>query len=336
MINKMMNQPKQIKNTLLFVMMIISIHALAQTSELQGKWILDKVVTNKGEPLEINNERYSNELIYSIKPNELQINDQKFKAQFSTSKIKTPFRSINYSFEGNYLKISDPSIDRIEYFLKADKYVAKYPEFKMKEIVREQDTLLVANAITDYDFNNELILDDFINKNMPIRESKKYNNLYFKIEFVLTKENKIKEIKILEPISPEFDNNYLKALKKAAPFFKNNTNKNLVIHIEKHYVQFYEDREDPNERKLHEILLKAYALYRNNKFEEAIVEYNKIKALPIKNNHYKMTINDALKNLAISYLATGNQNLACENFKLVGNITDFSVRNYLLDFCKEE
>jgi hypothetical protein len=48
-----------------------------------------------------------------------------------------------------------------------------------------------------------------------------------------------------------------------------------------------------------------------------------------------MTIDEALKNLAISYLATGNQNLACENFKLVGDITDFTVRNYLLDFCKE-
>jgi tetratricopeptide (TPR) repeat protein len=79
----------------------------------------------------------------------------------------------------------------------------------------------------------------------------------------------------------------------------------------------------------------ADALYKSNKFEEAILEYNKIKQLQIKNNRYHTMINNALKRLAISYLATGNQNLACENFKLAGDITDFTVRNYLLDFCTE-
>ena len=324
------------KYLLIFVVIVaVRANSFSQSKEIEGKWILDKVVYKSGETLEINNELYSNELFYIIKPKELQINEQKFAAQFSKNQIKTAFRKINYSLEDNYLKIMDPSLDRIEYFLTAADFVEKYPEFKMKEVVIGQDSLFVANITTDYEFNNELTLDDFINKNMPIRESNKNNNLNFKIEFILTKESIIKDIKILHPISTEYDNNYVKALKKAAPFFKNNTQKNIVITIEKEYVQFYEDRIDPNEKELYNILMRGDAFYRNNEFEEAILEYNKIKQLQIKNNHYKFTIKNAMKRLAISYLATGNPTKACENFKQLGDITDFSVRNYLLNFCKE-
>lgn len=331
-----MNQQRQKKQLLLFVMMIVSLCAFAQTSELQGKWILDKVVTKKGEPLEINNERYSNELIYIIKPKELQINHQNFKAQFSSTKITTTFKNVNYSFEKEYLKIVDRSMNTVEYFLKPDDFTAKYPEFKMKEIVREQDTLWIANKITDYEFNNEMNFKDFIMKDIPFNKGNKEDNLHFKLECILTKDSKIKEIKVLNSFSTEFDNSYIENLKKAEPFFKNNTQKNILIVLEENFGQLYKNIKDPNEKELYDILRTADALYKSNKFEEAIQEYNKIKELQIKNNRYQIMIKNAMKRLAISYLATGNQNHACENFKLVGNITDFSVRNYLLDFCKED
>jgi hypothetical protein len=331
-----MNQPLPIKKTLLSVMMMISFYAVAQTSELQGKWILDKVVTYNGEPLEINNERYSSLLIYYIRPKELQINHQKFKAQFSTTKISTTFKNVNYSFEDKYLKIVDPSMNTVEYFLKPDDFMLKYPEFKMKEMVIGRDTLLVANKITDYEFNNKLAFEEFIIKDVPFNKPNKGDNLHFEIEFILTKESKIKGITIRKSISSEFDNAYKLNLIKAEPFFKNNTQKDILIVLEENFGQYYNKIKDPNEKELYDILRVADALYKSNKFEEAILEYNKIKQLQIKNNRYHTMINNALKRLAISYLATGNQNLACENFKRVGDITDFTVRNYLLDFCKEE
>jgi tetratricopeptide (TPR) repeat protein len=321
---------------LIFVLIVtVRVNSFSQSKELEGKWILDKVVYKSGETLEINNELYAKELVYSIKPKELQINEQKFAAQFTNTKIKTAFRHLTYAIENNYLKIIDPSLDRIEYFLKAADFVEKYPEFKMKEVVTGQDTLFIANIATDYAFNNQVNFDDFIHRNMPIWESKKYNNLYFKIEFILTKDSKIKEIKILNSISTEYDNNYVAALKKAEPFFKNNTQKNILIVVEKQYVQFYKDMKDPNEVMLFDIIIRADALYDDNKFEEAIREYNQIKQIPFKNNHYKYHRNEAMIHLGICYLATGDPSKACENFKLVGDITDFSVRNYLLNFCKE-
>ncbi len=38
--------------------------------------------------------------------------------------------------------------------------------------------------------------------------------------------------------------------------------------------------------------------------------------------------------LGISYLAVGENNLACISFQKAGNLTGFEVRNYLIDFCK--
>jgi hypothetical protein len=302
-----MNQQRQKKQLLLFVMMIVSLCAFAQTSELRGKWILDKIVTKKGEPLEINNERYSNLIIYYINPKELQVNHQKFKAQFSSTKITTALRYFNYSFENKYLKIVDPSMNTVEYFLKPDDFMLKYPEFKMKEIVREQDTLSIANKITDYEFNNEMTFEDFIIKDMPFNKANKEDNLHFKIEFILTKESKINEITILKSISSLFDNAYKENLIKAEPFFKNNTQKDILIVLEENFGQFYNKMKDPTDKELYDILRIADALYKSNKFEEAIQEYNKIKQLKIKNNRYQTMIKNALKRLAISYLATGNQ-----------------------------
>jgi hypothetical protein len=324
------------KYMLIFVLIVtVRGNSFSQSKELEGKWILDKVVYKSGEPLEINNERYSSTLFYTIKPKELQINHQKFKAQFTATKIRTAFRDLNYSFIDKYLIIVDRSMNTVEYFLKADDFMLKYPQFKMKEVIIGQDTLAIANKITDYEFNNELTFENFIIKGIPFNKANKDNNIHFKMEFILTKESTIKGINILQSLSAEFDSSYKENLIKAEPFFKNNTQKDILIVLEENFAQFYKNIEDPNEKELYDILKVADALYKSNKFEEAIQEYNKIKQLQIKNNRYQPMIKNAMKRLAISYLATGDSNKACENFKRVGDITDFSVRNYLLNFCKE-
>lgn len=318
------------------IIVIIHVNSFSQSNELKGKWILDRVLYQNGQTLEINNEMYSSEVIYTIKKNEIQINNQKLSATYTENQIQTTFKRLNYSFEQSYLKVVEVGSNKVYYFLKVADFTLKYPEFKMKEQVIGADTLSVANTISDYEFIHEKNFDDFIRNKMVNRPSKEYDKLYFKIEFELTKKNQIRRIKILNSISKEFDNQYSAALKKAEPFFKNNTQKNLLITKEINHIQFYKDIKDPNERKLFDILEKADANYSYNEFNEAIVEYNKIKQLQIKENHYKLTISEALIKLAISYLAIGDRINACKNFNQIGDVTDFRIRNYLVDFCKEK
>lgn len=320
---------------LYLLLIILSINSTySQSQELKGKWVLDKILYQDGTDLEINNGQYSIELKYFIATNSLKINDRSFKASYSLKQIKNDYRIINYTLENKYLKIQEQNDNKISYFLKTDDFIAKYPEFTLHKIVRDNDTTIVANELADYDFQKEESLDEYISLNKPDRRAKSLPNLYFQVEFILSKNNKIKDIKVLQSISEGYDNDYISALKKAERFLKNNTKYDLLITKEVNNLKFIEDLTDPKEKELFEIIELGDQYYENNNFENAITTYSKIKQLEIKNHRFKITIEDALIKLGISYLASGNQVDACEIFHLIGNNKNFKVRNYLNNFCK--
>ncbi len=309
-----------------------SVHS--QSKNLIGKWILDKIVYQNGTDLEINDGQYSIELTYCISPGHLKINNQYFNANYSSKQIKNDYRTLNYSLENNYLKIQEQNDNKISYFLKTDDFIAKYPEFALKKIVREKDTILIANELADYDFKNEEDIDSFISSTKPDRRAKSLPNLYFQVEYILTKNNTIKDIKVLHSISEGYDKDYINALKKAEVFLKNNTKYDLLITQEVNNLKFIEDLTDPDEKELFNLIDLGNQYYSNNDFENAIAAFSKIKQLNIKNNRFKITIEDAFLKLAISYLAVGDQIKACENFYLIGDKTKFKVRNYINNFCR--
>lgn len=321
------------KKILLLLIFGYSLKAFPQTNELIGKWILDKTIYSDGKFLEINNPLFSSKLIYQISPNQLSINEQKFDAKYSTNHIKLEYRTLKFWREDDYLLVQEENDNKVHLFLKVDDFINKFPEFKPKTEVRNNETLTIANEIIDADFNNELNFDDFLLKNRPDHPSKSFVNLYFKAEFILTKTNKIKDIKILNSISNQFDNEVIRAIRKSEMYFVNNLNSDLLINKEMSFLKWHDDLNNPNEKELYNIILKADAYYLENNFEKAIIEYEKIKGLNIKNNRFKFMIHDANVKLGISYLATNQKEKSCSVFQSIGE-TDFSVRNYLIYFCK--
>ena len=316
-----------------FTLFFLSIETYCQSGELQGKWFLDKITYQNGNDLEINHPEFSTKVIYIISKNSLKINSHVFKANYSSNSIKTDFRKMNYSLDNNNLKVSEVGVDKIYYFVKKENFIKKNPEFKPSKTIRYNDTLLIANDFSDYNFKNDLEYEEFISKNMPDHPSKSFEKLYFEIEFVLTKEGKIKNIVVLNSISQTYDDEYLIALKKAEKFFVNSTGYDLLITKEVNHLKFYNDLSDNNEKKMLDLLALADRYYNSNKFEKAIVEYNKIMSIQIKENRFKLTLKDALKRLGISNLAIGNLTEACINFRTIGDETDFEIRNYLKKFC---
>lgn len=229
--------------------------------------------------------------------------------------------------------VQEENDNKIHLFLKANDFINKFSEFKPKTEIRNNDTLTIANEIIRPDFNNEQNFDDFLSENRPDHPSKSFVNLYFKAEFILTKRNKIKDIKILNSISNEFDNEVIKAIKKSEMYFVNNLNSDLLINKEMNFLKWNDDLPNLNEKELYEIILKGDTYYLENDFEKAIIEYEKIKGLNIENNRFKIMIHDANIKLGISYLATNQKEKSCSVFQNIGE-TDFSVRNYLIYFCK--
>lgn len=307
----------------------------SQSNELVGKWVLVKILFSDGRNLEINNAQYSAKSILDISTGLIRINGTRLSASFTTDQIKTPFRSFIFQIKDGYLITQDDGGDKINYFLKANDFVKKYPEFSLDEIEREGKVVLVDNDLTGYEFNNELTLGEFISKNKKDRNSKDFKNLYFRIEFILTPTNQIKDIKVLNSIDQLYDNGYIGALQKASPYFSNVTGKDLLIFQEVNQLKLFKDLSDQNEKNLYIYLEDGLNYFEENNFEKAIAEFSKIKSLTIQNNRFKTAIKDAMIKLGISYLAVGKNKEACEVFNSVGNKTDFEVRNFLLDFCEK-
>ncbi len=305
----------------------------AQSGNLTGKWILDRVVYKDGRRLEINNDQYSNSLVCSIGEGSIRMNDQKFDASIRFGKIQTPYVTYNYQREGEYLLLYEDGSNKVSLFLRPEDFIKKYPKFIPEKIRVNGDSVTIANELSDFEFKNDLGLDEFIRKRMTDRPSKSFKNLYFRATFVLTKDNRVTNRQVLNSISPEYDSEYLNALSAAEPFFSNHTGTNLLITKEVHHLMLYKYLKDPEEKKLYDLLDAGDGHYYQNQFAEAVKAYSDIRKLSIRNSRYKLTIKQAMIRLGIAYLALGNKEQACTTFTSVGDHTDFQLRHYINDFC---
>jgi hypothetical protein len=312
--------------------LLLFIKNFSQSQQLIGEWFLDRIVNSKGQNLEINNPKYSMFISYKINSNELTINDNKFKAKFLKDQIKLENRNLKYWFETDYLLIQEDN--EIYLFLKSNDFIKKYPEFTPKTESRNNNTVMVANKLFHPIFNNEKTFDDFLISNMAQESSKNMDDLYFKAEYILTKDNKITHIDILNKRTPQYDSQFIQALKMAETYFENPYGKDMLITEEKHFLKFFNDLTKKDEKDLFIIIENGNNYYRNNNFLNVIQEFNKLDDLNIEKDRFTFTINDAQILLGISYLATGQNEKACTKFKKVGDLTNFQVRNYLIDFCK--
>ncbi|TAE80972.1 MAG: hypothetical protein EAY81_10090 [Bacteroidetes bacterium] len=307
----------------------------SQNSQLMGRWILDRKQFSNGDNLEINDPTYSTKLMLLVTQDSLRILNQTFKTTYTDTQIKTPFRTINYLLKDGYLITQDEQDDKISFFLRPHDFVKKYPEFTLKEQIRNLDTIYIANNISDYIFEHSATLEDFILNNLSEsgRSSTSFNNLYFQVEFILTRTNQIKDINVLHSIDKEYDNDYIAALKTSAPFLKNLSDKDLLITQEVNELKWYKELTDSSEKKLFELRADGLDFYNLNNFKKAIEFFSETKNLPIKNNRFKTFQKECLIKLAISYLAIGNMDAACNTFNQIGDKTDFQIRNYLIDYC---
>lgn len=303
---------------------------------MSGTWILDKTIYEDGNYLEINHPLFSNFTEYEFFSNNLKINGQKFNAKYYQNSIKLDYRELMYSFQNEYLLVQEKGDNKIQIFLKKDDLITKYPIFKSEQKIINQDTIYISNDVFKPKFENDLNFEDFLRKNIPSYNNASTKNNIFKSEFILTKENLIKDINITQGISKSFDNEFITALKKAQPYFKNETGKDLLIRHNFNFFKMFGALTNKSEKDFYSIQKKAKEYFEKNEFEKAVSEYeklNNINDLIILKEKFGFVYNEAFINLGISYLAINKIENACSSFKKVGGFTNFSVRNYLIIYC---
>ncbi|WP_379967499.1 tol-pal system YbgF family protein [Epilithonimonas sp. UC225_85] len=321
---------------LLFIsFLLVFVIGFSQSKNLLGTWVLDKVFYYDGKAIEANNELFSYELIYEISNKKIIINDRIFDAVYSDTGIYTTTRKINYEFRNDYLLIRDEGDKKYFAFLKRENFIKKYPEFEPKKEIRNGDTLWISNPVTKPIFNSDDNILLILSSSKTMRLSKE-KDLYFKGEFVVTKNNKIKNIRIIDGYNQEQDHEYLYALKQLEGHVNNPYGHDLLVTTEKHFLRYYDDLEDSEDKTLFKIIEKGDEYYNKQQFENAIAQFEKLKKLQIGENRFKSVIDNANLRLGISYLGTNQIDKACTTFRSIGDKTNFKVRNYLINFCNKE
>ena len=320
----------------IFLLLTLITFISANSQKLNGTWILEKTVYENGNSLEINHLLYSTFTKYDFLTNSIKINDQKFNARYTNNSIKLDFRELLFSFENNYLLIQEKGDNKIQILSKKEDFLNKNIEFKSNIEIRNQDTLYISNEIYKPQFNNELTFEDFLRKNISKYTSESTKNNLFKSEFVLTKEGKIKDIKILSGISKSFDNEFIVALNKAEIYFKNESGKDFLIKHNFNFFQMYKGLTEKIEKDFYTIHQKGSLHFENNEFDKAITEYEKLNIMDLNSIKERLGFlySEAFVNLGISYLAVNKNDEACNSFLKVGDLRNFKVRNYIIDFCK--
>lgn len=320
------------KNFILILCLFISSKNFSQSQKLMGEWILDRVYPSNGKKLEINNRKYSIFLSYKVTPNELMINDQKFEAVFLKDQIKLKGRDLNYWYDGDYLLVQDEN--EIYTFLKKNDFTKKNPEFNPKIDFVKNDTVIIANQIIKPRFNNKRTFDGFVTNNISFDSYKSDDDRYFKAEFVLTKDNKITQIKIIDPFTPQYHSEFIQALKKAEEYFENPYRKDMVITYENFFQKWVGSLKAKDEKELYSILNIGYKNFYKNNFKKTIETLSKLDGIKVRDIELNPSVREAYVLLGISYLVLNQNDNACINFNKAGSLTDFEVRNYLKDFCK--
>lgn len=320
----------------IFLLLIFINFINVHSQKLNGTWILEKTIYENGNPLEINHPLYSAFTKYDFQPNSIKINDQKFNAKYVNNSIKLDFRELLFSFENNFLLIQEKGDDKIQILSNKKDFLTKNIEFKSEFEIRNQDTLYITNEIYKPEFNNELTFEDFLRKNISKYSSESTKNNLFKSEFILTKDGKIKDIKILNGISKSFDNEFIVALKKAEIYFKNETDKDFLIKHNFNFFQMFKGLTEKLEKDFYTVQKKGNLHFEKNDFDKAIIEYEKLNSLEFNsiNERLGFLYSEAFINLGISYLAVNKNEEACKSFLKVGDKRNFKVRNYIINFCE--
>lgn len=332
------------RTILKFLLLILFDIVAAQQNNLKGDWFLDKVTYNDGKPMAINDLMFSDYQEYRIKDNMISINNYTFTCTFTNSTISTNFLKLNYRFSNDYLVISEPGDNKLYYFLKTSDFLKEYPEFEPKKITYDNQEVYVANSIVKPTFDppidpkkNDSSLDTFISDHMQSDSQYSGSNYFFKATYILTKDNKITDIKIVNGISKRFDREFQEVLLQAEPYIKNAYGKDLLVEQIISYFQMGNSFKNRQESQLYNLSQKANALFDKNEFKSAITAYNKLLVLNYSEetlNRYGSRVKRALINTGISYLALGDIPNACMAFHKAGDKSNFGVRNYLIAFCE--
>jgi len=307
----------------------------AQSEKLLGKWVLDIVLSEDNALLPINDIQFSTEAIYVISPHKIEIHGYEQPARFiGSSEIQLGTRTLKYGFSEDYLILIESGSNKKLCLLKHTDFIKKYPEFKEKRVPNFSTEVYEMNKLSDVSFQHPEVkeLQSYVIANSPLLKKKTSGNFQFTIDFLLSPENFISDILIEGINDKKMEAEVRKAVFAANQFYRNNTGKTLLVSTPFQFFKMYKSFDEPT-KKVYDHYLSGDDWYAQNEFEKAIQEYE--KGLNIEFDKKRFTglfYEDYIIHLGVSYLATNQLEKADKTFRILGDETNFKIRNYLRYF----
>lgn len=185
------------KNILLLIILFPTL-IFAQGDNIKGKWILDYVTYESGDPLEIEHPLFSTFKSLDISDKHIIIYGiSKNKSQIYVGRIVMRYIKYKYHFDNKYLVLKEDNDDKLYYYLRILDFKKKYPETKSEYVEYENRSVLKYNRLLNIDILNSFNFESKAKFNENIKSYKKhlFTNKIFKATFILTADNKNRKYK---------------------------------------------------------------------------------------------------------------------------------------------
>jgi len=312
-----------------FILVLFSSFCFSQENNILGKWILEKITYSNGSDLEINHPLYSTQMINYISPNSIIINGAKVDARFENNKIIINNRVQEISFSNKFLTFNSLEDNLKYYFTKEKDFIEKYSEYLPNKTEKNNTEVLISNTIIEpvffdsYDFKQSFLIS-LIEK----YEDSQNKNFDFFIKLIIDENNKIISDEIFgENLIDKDIANIKSVLKTKENKFINTFGKKILVNYNFKF-GINSTYQKSKENKFDKIFPQIKKYYNANQFNKVIDLYEKLDRKTYNESYNKQL-------LAISYLATNKIDKACNTFLEIGKVTDFSVRNYVKNFCQK-
>ncbi len=328
---------------ILFIILFFTLNYLYPqgNNQLHGKWICDKITYVDNTPIEINHPLYSTYLSYEFVGSKVFISTKYYEKGLSNelniigNKLKIGFRTLLYTIENNTLILKEDGDELKFHFIKEQDFINKYDFVDEKYKIINSDTLYLRTFTNNPIFNNALSFSNYLRKNMKTYSDYVSKRGIFKASFVLNKENKIDTVYVRESLNKRFDKDFINTLHSSERFWRNTTGKDILFDHSFYFFEMSKAYITNEEKKFNKYYKQGKEFYEINDFENAILSFKKCLDIDESElNHIVYDKKDLLIKLGISHLATNQFDEACKSFYLVGNEYNFSVRNYITNFCQ--
>lgn len=311
----------------------------SQQTKLYKTWYVDSI-SHGNKALEVDNPMYSTLLTFHFQPKHILIDSHKKQSyQIIDSTLLVGDQKYTFSFRENQLILDNLNEDLRYFFLTEQDFQEKYSSYFNEDLQAQNEGFLFGDSYLEQYFFHDKTFHNFVQTEMM-----KYREFYNStkegrttINYVIDEHNQLESYEVKETNNKSYTKYYKKALEKALPFIKNDSNKKLKMSYTHNVIapsQSMRKNVDVDVFSLFvdEELEHIKQLFQQKKYRE-VVQLLENEDVESKELHKALFKEEKKRLLAVSLLQLNENQRACAILNSYKGLAQLRMRNYITNFC---